>query len=229
MTNQPPSTKRNRGVTLIELLIALVISGIVVAGIYRIFVAQAKTYTVQDQVAEVQQSTRSAMEIMVRDLRMAGYDDDNLSSPIQIANPIVTPLSNNSITVNCEYYDTTTAQYQLRTVFYTVNVNKELHRQETITPFGGAAIQTDEIILNNVDALNFSYGVDYDASGNEDGAADYWGDAASAAGRKVIAIRITLTARPTPGNPDVDTMVAPRTLVSTVTLRNLCLIKLSPS
>ena len=61
-----------RGVTLIELLVALVIGGIVVAGIYRVFIAQSKAYTIQDQVVEVQQSIRSAMEILLRDLRMAG-------------------------------------------------------------------------------------------------------------------------------------------------------------
>ena len=70
-----------KGMTLIELLVALVICGMVVAGIYRVFVAQSKAYTVQDQVVEVQQSVRSAMEILLRDLRMAGFDYDNLQSP----------------------------------------------------------------------------------------------------------------------------------------------------
>ncbi len=51
----------SRGITLIELLVALVIFGFVVGGIYRLFVAQTKAYTVQDQVADVQQNVRSAM------------------------------------------------------------------------------------------------------------------------------------------------------------------------
>jgi len=39
-----------KGVTLIELLVALVIGGIIIAGIYRVFIAQTRAYTVQDQV-----------------------------------------------------------------------------------------------------------------------------------------------------------------------------------
>jgi Tfp pilus assembly protein PilW len=40
----------------------------VVGGFYRIFIAQSKAYTVQDQVVEVQQNVRNAMEILVKDL-----------------------------------------------------------------------------------------------------------------------------------------------------------------
>ena len=94
-----------KGMTLIELLVAMIICGMVIAGIYRVFIAQSKAYTVQDQVVEVQQSVRSAMEILLRDLRMAGFDYDN--SPITITNPIATPLSDDSITVNYEYYEKT--------------------------------------------------------------------------------------------------------------------------
>ena len=114
-----------KGLTLIELLVALVICGMVIAGIYRLFVAQSKAYTVQDQVVEVQQGTRSAMEILLRDLRMAGFDSDNLGSTITIANPII--VGDHSVTVSYEYNDTT--QY---TITYSREVaTKRLLRQLT--------------------------------------------------------------------------------------------------
>ena len=93
-----------KGLTLIELLVAFVICGIVVAGIYRVFVAQTRAYAVQDQVVEVQQNIRTAMEILLRDLRMAGYDNDSLTSKITIATPIVP--ADHSVAVNFEYDDT---------------------------------------------------------------------------------------------------------------------------
>ena len=62
----------SKGVTLIELLVVLVISTILIGGIYRLFITQSKVYTVQEQVVEVQQNTRAAMEIMLKDLRMTG-------------------------------------------------------------------------------------------------------------------------------------------------------------
>ena len=62
-----------RGLTLIELMVGLAISFIVIAAVYRTFISQQKTYAVQDQVAEAQQNARVGMNILMRDLRMAGY------------------------------------------------------------------------------------------------------------------------------------------------------------
>jgi hypothetical protein len=54
-------------------MVAMAISFIVVGAVYRTFTSQQRTYTIQDQVAEAQQSARVAMNILMRDLRMAGY------------------------------------------------------------------------------------------------------------------------------------------------------------
>ena len=62
-----------KGFTIIELMVALVLSFILVGAIYQTFTSQQKAYTVQDQVAETQQNARMAMNILVRDMRMAGY------------------------------------------------------------------------------------------------------------------------------------------------------------
>ena len=61
------------GLTLIELVIALAVAGILLAAGYGIFVAQQKTYAVQDRVVEIQQHARTAMNLLARDLRMAGH------------------------------------------------------------------------------------------------------------------------------------------------------------
>jgi len=205
-----------KGISLIELLIALVICGMVVAGIYRVFIAQTKAYTVQEQVVEVQQSVRSAMEILLRDLRMAGFDDDNIKSTIAITNAIATPLGDNAITVNYEYYDKPTVQYQKHTVAYWRDDSLRLMRKLTVNDDA----RPEEALLENVEELNFSYGVD----ANEDGALDKWVSSGGVETAKVVAVRVTLTARPVQVNPNLQ-MVSPRTLDSTVTLRNLCLVK----
>ena len=62
-----------KGFTLIELLVAMVRSFIIIGAVYGTFTSQQKTYTVQDQVAEAQQNARMAMNILMRDIRMAGY------------------------------------------------------------------------------------------------------------------------------------------------------------
>ena len=205
-----------KGITLIELLVALAICGMVMGGIYKVFTAQSKAYTVQDQVAEVQQSVRSAMEILLRDLRMAGFDNDSILSTITINSPIAN-LSDHSITVNYEYYDKALAQYQKHTVAYWRDAGSStLIRQLTVDDVA----RPQETLLENVDNLNFRYGVDV----NEDGALEDWVPAGSIGVSKVVAVRVTLTARPVQMTPD-QKMISPRTLVSNVTLRNLCLLK----
>jgi type IV pilus assembly protein PilW len=204
-----------KGVTLIELLVALVICGMVAAGIYQVFIAQSKAYTVQDQVIEVQQSVRSAMEILLRDLRMAGFDNDNLLSTVTIDSPIAN-LSDSSITVNYEYYDKALSQYQKHTIAYWRDGgSSSLIRQLTVNDVA----RPQETLLENVEKLNFTYGVDV----NEDGALD--SGITFEPGMKVVAVRVTLTARPVQINPDTNKMISPRTLVSNVALRNLCMIR----
>ena len=205
-----------KGLTLIELLVGLVICAIVVAKIYRLFIAQSKTYTVQDQVVEVQQNIRSAMEIMLRDLRMTGFDDDR-TPLVNIAQPSIVP-GDDSITVRYEYNNTACE------VRYSLMGGTTLNRQETKN-----GVSTTEAILENVQALNFSYGLDE----NDDGAMDDrdnnaklddWVSAATAGSLKVVSVRISLTARPTQTNPDLQS-VTPRMLVSAVTFRNLSLMR----
>lgn len=65
-----------RGFTLIELLITVAISGILMAGVYTAFMSQQNSYLAQEQVAEAQQNIRAGLDIMIRDMRMAGYDPD---------------------------------------------------------------------------------------------------------------------------------------------------------
>jgi prepilin-type N-terminal cleavage/methylation domain-containing protein len=114
-----------KGVSLIELLIAMVIAAIAVAGIFRLFIAQNKAYTVQDQVAEVQQSIRTAMEVLLRDLRMTGFDDDHINSKMSVATPLV--IGDNAVTVSYEYDYTT--RY---TVAYWRDAEARLLRQLTM-------------------------------------------------------------------------------------------------
>jgi len=92
--------KKKKGLTLIELLIALALSSILIAALYRIFISQQKTYTVQDQVVDIQQNLRIAIGQMTREIRMAGYGGNILDifGNINGFTNIITP-ANNSITI----------------------------------------------------------------------------------------------------------------------------------
>lgn len=62
------------GFTLIELLIAMAIAGIVLGTITSTFIVQRKSYDVEEQITEMVQTARAAMDMMSREIRMAGYD-----------------------------------------------------------------------------------------------------------------------------------------------------------
>jgi type IV pilus assembly protein PilW len=203
-----------RGLTLIELLIALVIFALAIGGVYRVFVFQSRAYTVQDQVVEVQQGTRSAMEILLRDLRMAGYDNDGASSKVSVLNPIVVGDGSkaNPIIVEFEYDDTT----RYTVAYWVEGAPLVLKRQLTRTKDDGSSTIETSDLLENVEGFNLSYGIDT----NDDGAVESWVPAGGVGMSKVVAIRVTLTGKPDQTNPDVKNWISPRTLNTTVSLRN---------
>jgi type IV pilus assembly protein PilW len=63
-----------KGFTFVELLVVLSIAAIVSGGIYTAYKSQVGSYTVQQQVVEMQQNIRAAVNLMEREIRMAGYD-----------------------------------------------------------------------------------------------------------------------------------------------------------
>jgi prepilin-type N-terminal cleavage/methylation domain-containing protein len=75
------SLRQNKGITLIELLVALAITGILLAGVYRTFIGQQKTYTSQEQVVDMQQNVRAGINRMMREIRMAGFGNVSMLLP----------------------------------------------------------------------------------------------------------------------------------------------------
>jgi type IV pilus assembly protein PilW len=65
---------RERGFTLIELLIAMALALVIITALSSAFVSQRKTYAVQEQVSEMIQGARAAMDMISREVKMAGYN-----------------------------------------------------------------------------------------------------------------------------------------------------------
>jgi prepilin-type N-terminal cleavage/methylation domain-containing protein len=217
-----------RGITLIELLVGLVICAIVIAAIYRVFTAQSNAYVVQDQVVEIQQNIRSVMEIMVRDIRLAGFDYDNSTSAVTVPN-IPYNVAGNTITVWYENYQTGPPLIsEIHAVTYTLN-GSNLERQLIVNGVN----QSTEVLLENVNTFVLDCGIDGIISDitppNQDGIIDQWVNCGAVDNNrdKVIAVRVSLTTRPEQVNPQDDRfkMVSPRTLTSIVALRNLSIQK----
>jgi len=204
-------TKSNeKGVSLIELLISLVISAIVIAAIYRLFIAQTRSYTVQDQVAEAQQGVRNAMELLLRDIRMAGFDDNLTPDPITPPSPPII-AGDSSITVYYEYNGV------IRQVAYTLDGTNRLMRNQ-IPPDSPPAEAGGDPILENVSTFKLMYGVDSPLSDHRLHTWVAGTPGAIPVGATIVAVQLQLSAQPT-GDPDLN-KVSPRNLTTVVALRN---------
>ncbi len=61
------------GLTLIEILVAMVISLILMAGVLQIFQANRQSFRVQESLSLIQENGRTAMRILAEEMRMAAF------------------------------------------------------------------------------------------------------------------------------------------------------------
>lgn len=136
-----------KGITLIELLISFMLSAIVMAGAYQVFINQAKTYEVQEAVADAQNAVRSGMQIMTDDLRMAGYDKEGGGSNVTITTPVPIHQTNN-IRVEWEQDNDTVKAVQYFLEDGMLKRNVYLNNVLTDSP---------QIVLDDATGLAFAY------------------------------------------------------------------------
>lgn len=81
---------RQRGLSLIEIMVALTVSLVLMAGVIQIFLGNKQTYTLGQGVARMQETGRFTITALSQDLRMAGYqgcaDPKTIAATVQ-ANP----------------------------------------------------------------------------------------------------------------------------------------------
>ena len=136
------------GFTLIELLIVLAITGIVSAAIFSSFQSQQKSYITQENVAAMQQNLRAGMDMMVREIRMAGYDPtgkDIAGIESAVSNVITFSIDGNG------EEDTDDSNEYITYSLYTSNGIQKLGRKSVITAVA------NQPVADNIEALEFFY------------------------------------------------------------------------
>lgn len=76
MKNYNLSTQQ-QGISIVELLVALAVGMVLIAGIMQVFLASKNTYAVNQAMSTVQENGRFALEFIARSARQAGYVDPN--------------------------------------------------------------------------------------------------------------------------------------------------------
>jgi len=69
----PVSLRRNLGLSLVELMVAMVIGMLLVLGLLQVFSASRAAYQLSEGLARAQENARFAIDLLQRDIRMAGH------------------------------------------------------------------------------------------------------------------------------------------------------------
>jgi len=133
--------RKNNGYTLVELMVALVLTSIATVGIYRGFTSITTANEVQEQVIELQQNLRIGLHRMIKEIRMAGYDMKYLAGAGFLGTSNATKAEFTMDQSEDGFIDTTIS-YEFDAA------NNELDRVEN---------GTNDSVIQNVDALDFVY------------------------------------------------------------------------
>ncbi|EKD35207.1 MAG: hypothetical protein ACD_75C02002G0002 [uncultured bacterium] len=162
------------GFTLVELLIVMVVGLIVLGAVYALFTLQNKHLANQEQLAELHQNARASMDMMVREISMAGYNQT--TAPVTIA--LVPRCTNALVAASTLCVGITNAADA--TISFTADLNGngdttagssnpnenivyDVYSSSGIQALGRTSNGTKQPVVEYVESLNFIY---YDGSGN---------------------------------------------------------------
>jgi len=89
-----------KGFTLLELIIAMGLLGVVTMAIFSVYNTQRRVTYVEADVADVQQNLRLAMQSILKDLRIAGFMLTDGQVPLASANDGAGPGASDTLTMN---------------------------------------------------------------------------------------------------------------------------------
>ena len=142
--NQAP---RSAGFTLVEVLMCLAIMSILFGTIYRTFDTFNRSYANENVKAGVQQKSRLGIDLMARDIRLAGLDP--LGTSAAGFNPVNTNSTSVQFSADLNYDGDLDDPFE--DIIYALNGNLLQQTSDL-----GSGLLTDTL-LDNVTALSFTY------------------------------------------------------------------------
>lgn len=186
------------GFTLTELMVAMSIGMVVLAAVTTTFMAQARFYTAQEQINEMQQNARGALDIITRELKMAGYRP-NGGTFVGVTYSTAQLLIQADLDSSGAISNSSTANEQITYAYDSTN--------NQITRKRGTG--TAEVVADNITAFTFGY---YDGSG-----------ASTTTSANVRQVKVDISARTAKPDPNYTANNGYRTyqITATITPPNL--------
>jgi type IV pilus assembly protein PilW len=191
--------RAQRGVTLVELMVAITIGLILVAAVGTIFLGSRNTYRVQDDNSRLQESGRTAIDILGRNIREAGFFAVTLTSPLPpISIPVFTGTAVTGADGAAGAVDSITVSYSVpfnaptggsRDCGNTAIANGAT-ATNTFTIVGNNLLCNGVVVVDGVENLQVLYGIDV----NNDLSADQY-VAAPGNWNQVVSARVCVLVR----------------------------------
>lgn len=122
-------TKPQNGLTLVELMIAMVLGLLLLGGVIQIFLSSNESYQLQDGLSRLQENGRFAMDVITLNLRQTGYKANALT-----ADDLAFPAN--------------------AVVYAPANVSFSMAGQSVVGTENNAS---NDVILNTTDTLSFRF------------------------------------------------------------------------
>jgi len=187
--NRLRTTSRQRGVSLVEIMVAMAIALFMTAAMLTVFLNMRSTYSAQDSLAQLQDNERLALTVLTDNVQQAGYfpvpttntlvtvmPAVNASYATLVAGQIISGSSgaagasdtlivqfvagNNDGILNCQGGSNSSGSNAVYVNVFSLSANNEL----TCAVNGGPVA----VLATGVSSFNVFYGVDTDNDGNAD-------------------------------------------------------------
>lgn len=235
----PFSHNKQQGFSLTELMIALTISLILIFGIVSIYISSKRGYSLQDGMSRQQENARSSLDVLLRDLRMAGFPQTNPDIKFIDETTTVDGGGGNSDSITVQYESATDCLGQATPVnscgVKACAINRYFINAGNLMCQGNGSADT-EAIAEGITNMQILYGVDTDLT-RDDLANKYvrWSNVTATERKNIVGVRIGfLSITPTDSAGAANTTVYSvldqpitvtdkrihRVYVSTVGLRN---------
>ncbi len=89
-----PQPNNQNGLTLVEVLVAMVLGTFLIGSVLEVYLGSRHTNVMQDNLSELQENGRAAMDILSKDIRMAGFHGNSgfRTLAVSFVNPLpITP------------------------------------------------------------------------------------------------------------------------------------------
>lgn len=206
--NMKMTLHKQQGLTLIELMIALVISLLILAGLLTVYQSNKDASRTHDGLVQVQENGRFALDFLIRDIRMAGFPAINTALHNQVSGFDGVGILSDTLVIRNTTGTDCLGNVMVPVVTNTYTIANTVRNNRLGNPIPALFCNGQELV-EGIENMQISYGIDTDT--DRDGVPNQYVNAAGVTTTapangwdRVVSIRISLLA--TSVNPSLNTV-----------------------